>query len=238
MTGPAQVLEGRFGLFESFLRDEWWPEPVTDGLGSEWCVADIFYKPYPANHFTHCAIDATLALRADGLRGSDVAAIRVGVATPTARTIGEPWAIKQRPDSAYQAQFSAPFCVAAALLGGGGLGVGLGDFTDALANDPTYRELMAKITVHGDDACDAIYPHQFPAVVEVDTIDGRTLRSEMWSNRGGSDWPLTDAELGQKFTDNADGLLSSQVISQVISSCRDLSIQRDVAGLMSPLRTL
>ncbi len=235
LTGAPTALEGRFGLFESFLRDEWWPEAVIDGLGSTWSVADIFYKPYPANHFTHCAIDAALALRADGLDASDVAAIRIGVATPTARTIGEPSEHKQRPASAYQAQFSGPYCVAAALLGGGGLGVGLDDFTDDLASDPRYRELMAKITVHGDDACDAIYPHQFPAVVEVDTVDGRTLRCEMWSNRGGNDWPLTDRELGQKFTDNATGLLSQDSIASVISSCHQLSNAPDVAQLMSPL---
>jgi len=238
LTGAPTALEGRFGLFESFLRDEWWPDAVTTDLGAVWSVADIFYKPYPANHFTHCAIDAALALRADGLSAEDVAAIRVGVATPTARTIGEPLKLKQQPDTAYQAQFSGPYCVAAALLGGGGLGLGLDDFTDALATDPAYRELMAKITIHGDDACDAIYPNQFPAVLEVDTIDGRTLRCEMWSNRGGTNWPLTDTELGRKFADNAHGLLGADSIGTVIASCRALAGAPDVAELMSPLRNI
>ena len=122
------------------------------------------------------------------------------------------------------------------MLGGSGLGLGLADFTDALATDPAYRDLMSKITVHGDDSCDAIYPNQFPSVVEVDTIDGRTLRCEMWSNRGGTEWPLTDAELEQKFTDNASGLLDPETISGVIESCRNLATISDVGQMLSPLR--
>ena len=83
---PCQCRLRRFGL----------------GLGS----SRVFFKPYPANHFTHCAADAMMQLRHDGLRPEDVASIRVGVASPTVRTIGEPLAGKRRPATGYQAQFS------------------------------------------------------------------------------------------------------------------------------------
>ena len=46
------------------------------------------------------------------------------------RTIGEPIETKRAPETGYQAQFSGPYAVAAGLLGGGGLGVGLDDYTD------------------------------------------------------------------------------------------------------------
>ena len=57
-TGPATVLEGRFGFFQAWLHGQFNPAAISDGLGEEWAVPDIFFKPYPANHFTHTAIDA------------------------------------------------------------------------------------------------------------------------------------------------------------------------------------
>ena len=63
ITGAPTALEGRFGLFQALLRDEWSAAPVLDGLGDRWEAASIFYKPYPANHFTHTAIDAAIRLR-------------------------------------------------------------------------------------------------------------------------------------------------------------------------------
>ncbi|MEE3921377.1 hypothetical protein V2I01_33490 [Micromonospora sp. BRA006-A] len=45
----------------------------------------------------------------------------------------------------------------AGLIGGGGLGVDLADFTDALAHEPQRRELMARVDVVGDERCDAIF---------------------------------------------------------------------------------
>ena len=117
------------------------PEEVVRGLSddpaaNDWCVADIFYKPYPANHYTHCGIDAAIQLRDGGLRAEDVESAHLGVAGATVRTIGEPIDVKQAPDTGYQAQFSGPYTVAAALLGGGGLGLGLADFADELVVRP------------------------------------------------------------------------------------------------------
>ena len=54
-TGPPTVLEGRFGFFEAWLHGEACPGRVTEGLGAHWEVPGIFFKPYPANHFTHTA---------------------------------------------------------------------------------------------------------------------------------------------------------------------------------------
>jgi MmgE/PrpD C-terminal domain len=85
---------------------------------------------------THAGVDAALRLRAQGLAPADVTAIELGVAKPVLRTIAEPPEAKARPASGYHAAFSGPYTVAAALLGGGGLGVSHEDFTDAAAHDP------------------------------------------------------------------------------------------------------
>ena len=201
-TGPPTALEGRFGLFEAFLHDPGDPTAVTDGLGVRWEVPGIFFKPYPANHFTHTGLDAAARVVASGVRPEDVVAVELGVATSTVRTIGEPLEVKRRPETGYQAQFSGPYMVALGFLGGSGLGASLDDFSDELVRDPLRRALMDRITVVGDPDCDAVFPDQFPSVLRVRTADGSELEERVMVNRGGPDRPLTDEELRTKFRSN------------------------------------
>lgn len=236
LTGAPTALEGRFGFLQAWLRDEWRSDPVVDGLGTDWCVTDIFYKPYPANHFTHAGIDAALRLRAAGVTADDVEHAHLGVAGPTVRTIGEPLLSKQQPPTGYAAQFSGPFTVAAALLGGSGLGLGLGDFSDERAVDPRHRDLMARITVGPDARCDEVYPQQFPAVLTVRMTDGRVLEEQVMVNRGGPDDPLSDQELTTKFLDNVAGLLDEDDATSVIGSATSLATLASLEHLVAPLR--
>lgn len=232
ITGPPTVLEGRFGFFQAWLHGTFNASEVTDGLGKEWSVPGIFFKPYPANHFTHATIDAGLQLRAEGLTSQDIESIQVGVATPTVRTIGEPLEVKQAPATGYMAQFSAPFTVAAALTGGGGLGLGLDDFSDERAQDPQLRALMSKITVVADPECDAIFPHQFPAVLRVRTVDGREIVKKVLTNRGGPDRPLSFDELAMKFSDNASRVLDDKNVERIRNAVARMDDLTDLSVLL------
>ena len=238
LTGPPTVLEGRFGLFTAHLGDAVDLDAVTDGLGERWEVPGIFFKPYPANHFTHAGIDAAIALRERGLSADDMKSATLGVAASTARTIGQPLDVKRRPETGYQAQFSGPYTVVAGLLGGGGLGLGLDDFTDELAADPWRRELMDRVTVVGDDRCDEIFPEQFPAVLTVTTTDGDELTEEVLVNRGGPANPLSADELATKFADNTVGLLDPDATSAVTDSALALGSTDRSVDLLGPLASV
>jgi 2-methylcitrate dehydratase PrpD len=242
-TGPPTVLEGRFGFFEAFLHGRYDATAVVDGLGTSWATPEIFFKPYPANHFTHAAIDAAYALGQQGLRPEQVAAVRLLAAAPVIRTIGEPIAEKRTPTTGYQAQFSGPFAVATGLLtGAAGTRPGRADFTDELAREPLRRELMAKVTVAANDECSAIFPFEFPAIVEVDTVDGRTLVSKVLTNLGGPRRPLSDEDLLAKFRDNAAGVAAADLteIEQGILGLDELPQIRSLlatAARAKPVRT-
>ena len=212
ITGPPTVLEGRFGFLRAFLHGAGAEEEISNGLGEHWEVPGIFFKPYPANHFTHTALDAARRLADRGVRPEDIEEAVLGVAGPTVRTIGEPLEAKQRPETGYQAQFSGPYMVALGFFGGGGLGASLDDFTDELASDPARRALMSRVTVVSDPTCDAIYPYQFPAVLTVRTRSGEQYVEEALVNRGGSKEPLSDEELATKFRDNAGRAFDSEVL--------------------------
>ena len=234
-TGPPTAIEGRFGLFRALLGDEAAASAVTAELGQSWEADRIFYKPYPANHFTHTAIDAAIGLRRRGVEADAIASALLEVAPPTVRTIGEPIDTKQRPETGYHAQFSGPYTVAAGLLGGNGLGVGLADFSDTLARDPARRRLMSRIDVAGDPGLMTIYPWQLPARLTVTTTGGATLVEEVLANRGGPDDPLSEEDLATKYTDNLDGLVPDDAAQTVYETLAGVDAVPSATGLLSPL---
>ncbi|MFD5824139.1 MmgE/PrpD family protein [Lentzea sp. NPDC060358] len=231
-TGPPTVFEGRFGFFEAFLRGEYRPEAITDGLGSDWEVPRIFFKPYPANHFTHTIVDAAGILREQGLAPGDVESLEIGVPAPVVRTVGDPIEKKRTPSTPYEAQFSGPYAAAVGLFGGGGLGAELADYAPAHLADPARQELLRRTTVVADDECTAIFPHQFPAVVRARSRDGREWTAKALANRGGVDNPLTGEEIARKFTDNAAPVLGRVAAQDVVDAVAGLGGTTEVDHLL------
>jgi 2-methylcitrate dehydratase PrpD len=230
-TGPPTVLEGRFGFFQAWLHGRFDPSAITGGLGERWEVPGIFFKPYPANHFTHTGLDAARELRERGVEPSQIRRLTLGVPASVVRTIGEPIEVKRAPETGYMAQFSGPYAVATGLLGGGGLGAGLGDYTDDLARDPARRAIMAKVDVVADAECTKIFPHQFPSVLTATLADGASLTARVMTNRGGTARPLTYDELALKFSDNAGRRLPAAAVQDV----RDLVGRLDELPELGPL---
>lgn len=235
-TGPPTVLEGRFGFYQAWLHGTFDASAITDGLGDQWSVPGIFFKPYPANHFTHAGIDAAAAIRRRGIDPDDIVSMELGVPQQDLPTIGQPIEVKRAPLTGYMAQFSGPYTVVAGLLGGGGLGVGLDDFTDELANDPARRRLMAMVDVVADARCTEIFPYQFPAVLTVRTKDGQEWVEQVLTNRGGPDRPLSFDELATKFADNAGRLLPPADVLELRDRVAGLDRIDDVGTVLAPLR--
>jgi 2-methylcitrate dehydratase PrpD len=205
LTGPPTVLEGRFGFFAAYTGGRCDDDALLGDLGSRWELLRTAFKPYPSNHFTHPGIDCALALRAAGLDASTVDWIELGVPGPTLRTIAEPVAEKVRPRSTYHGKFSGPYTVATALLGGGGLGVGLEDFTGPL--DPDRLALAAKVRCVQDERATAIFPHAFAAVLRVRSR-GTVHEHRVDASLGSAEAPLSPADLARKFRFNAARVLS------------------------------
>lgn len=215
LTGPPTVLEGRFGFLRAWLGDNADLGYVTDGLGETWETPGTFFKPYPCNFFTQAGVDAALRMRANGVDPAAITALTLGVPEPVLRTIGEPIEQKRRPQSGYHGAFSGPYVVAAALLGGGGLGVFHDDFTDAAVADPARQALADRVTCVADPEATAMFPRQSPAVLTAELADGTTVTERVAANRGGPRNPLSEAELTQKFTANARRAISAEDAAQL-----------------------
>lgn len=231
LTGPPTVIEGRFGFLYAFCGEQADADAVVDRLGEHWELPGIFFKPYPCNHFTHAGVDAALTLRADGVTAEDIVHLELGAPSPVLRTIAEPAEAKARPESGYHAAFSGPYTVAAALIGGSGLGLGHDDFTDEAAKDAARLALAAKVTCVPDARCDEIFPSQFPAVLRATLTDGTTREVRVDVNRGGPGNPLSADELALKFRINASHHLSDAASEQVAAAAYRLPTSSSVTEL-------
>lgn len=222
ITGPPTVLEGRFGFFNALCDGRADLDATVDGLGERWETPGIHFKPYPANHFTHAGIDAALALRAGGVESAEIESLELGVPPPTLRTIAEPADLKARPPSGYAAQFSGPFTVATAFLGGGGLGVYLDDFTDESVQDERRLALAARVRCVADPESDSGYPRALPGVLRVTLRSGETCEHRVTENRGGPLRPLSREELAHKFALNAGRSLPDATVARLRDACLGL----------------
>ena len=231
-TGPRTVLEGRFGLFHAFLEGHFDAGSIIRDLGERWELPGIVFKPYPANHYTHAAIDAALLLRRrDNFDPEAIRRIELGTSAAELRTIGEPREEKIRPRSGYHAQFSGPFIVATALLGGGGLGVHFADFTDEKVRDARLLRLTAMVETFVDEECDRAFPRTFPAVLRIHLADGSVLEERVMHPRGTPQNPLPEADIRRKFELNATGLLPGRA-ELLADSIRGLDGATSVVPLM------
>jgi len=235
LTGPPTVLEGRFGFFEAYTGGRFDAEALVGDLGERWEMARLFTKPYPTNHFTHAGIDGALALRDRGVDPGQITEIELGVPAPVLRTIAEPSDDKAQPRSGYHARFSGPFTVAAAFVGGGGLGVTADDFTDESVLDPERQRLAALVRCFADEEATAGFPAQFPAVLRVALSDGTRLEHRVRYTRGGPENPLSAQDLALKFRLNAEPVIGAERTSEVIVQIEALGDRPSVAGIASAL---
>ncbi|MEJ2865028.1 MmgE/PrpD family protein [Actinomycetospora flava] len=235
LTGPPTVIEGRFGFLRAFCGERFRADRVTDGLGEHWETLRVFTKPYPCNHFTHAGVDAALRIRDAGVAPERIRELTLGAPAPVLRTIAEPPEEKARPRSGYHAAFSGPYTVAAALLGGGGLGLSHDDFTDAAAADPGRLALAERVRCVPDEESTAIFPRQFPAVLTVRLDEGGSVTERIRENRGGPERPLSPDEVAEKFRTNAIRSISADEVPTVVDAVRELQGGRPVTDLLADL---
>jgi len=110
----------------------------------------------------------------------------------------EPLADKQRPPNGYAAKFSAPYCIASALVRGN---LGFDAFTDAAVADADVRALAAKVRYEMDPTNP--YPFEYTGHLRARLAGGGVLEERQPHLRGGAREPLIRADLEEKLRSNA-----------------------------------
>jgi len=221
VTGPAEVFEGRFGLFASHLQAAS-PAPaferLTAGLGQTWDSRNASFKPFPVAHVIHPYIDAALRLRErHGLTPDDIARVVCPVAPYIVGIVCEPLSEKRRPLTDSHGRVSLQFTLAEAFAHGR---IGKDAYAEHSLRDPVILALADRI----EFVIDPTMPgsEQFKGVVEVETIDGRHFREVEEHNRGSARNPMTQQEIEGKFRENVEGVLDEAQAGRVIEAAMRL----------------
>jgi 2-methylcitrate dehydratase PrpD len=206
-TGPPAVLEGRFGLFASHLQDASVPrrfDRIANGLGTEWESRNSSFKPYPAAHVLHPYVDAILRARQQhGITAADVARIDCPVAEFNVSIVCEPVAEKVQPASESHGRVSLQYTLAEALCFGK---LGKRAYRRDSLTNADILALARRIGYYVDPSFPG--PGRFKGAVQITLNDGRVIAEVQEHNRGSVENPMTEAELRDKFDENAADLLS------------------------------
>jgi len=233
-TGPAQVFEGRWGLFASHLQDDAVPKDfsrLTADLGERWDSRNSSLKPFPAAHVLHPYIDAILRLRrVRGVRPEDVEAIDCPVAPFIVSIVCEPASEKLAPASDSHGRVSLQYTLAEALVRGS---LGRHAYNDESLRDPAILALGRRVRWHADPSFPG--PGRFKGAVTVTLKDGTTLTEVEDYNRGSSENPMTEAELRAKFDENAEGMLDAAGRDRVAETVDRLETLTDARTLVDLL---
>jgi 2-methylcitrate dehydratase PrpD len=207
VTGPAQVFEGRWGLFASHVQD---PNAhrdfarIHDRLGEHWESRNSSFKPFPAAHVIHPYISAVLRLRAKyGIQLRDVERIECPVTAFIVGIVCEPTAEKFAPASDSHGRVSLQYSLAEALYHGV---LGKTAYSAESRGNPEILALARRVQYYVDP--DYPGPGRFKGAARIVLKDGSAVEEVEEYNRGSAENPMTQDELRAKFDDNASGFLS------------------------------
>lgn len=231
VTGPAQVFEGRWGLFASHVQD---PGAHRDfarihaGLGAHWESRNSSFKPYPAAHVIHPYITAAIRLRNEyAIQPADIESVDCPVTGFIVSIVCEPVAEKHAPASDSHGRVSLQYSLAEALFFGE---LGKKAYSDQSRRNPEILALARKVRYRVDP--DYPGPGRFKGAVTVTLKDGRQFTEVEEYNRGSGENPMTYQELRAKFEDNASGLLSTEVRARVADAIQRLELLPDANALV------
>ena len=214
-SGPRSVFEGQHGFFQAFTNADVEPDFrfLQNGLGQDWQLSRLAFKPYPCGTMIQPFVDCALRLRSQGIRPEHIEAIICQVGEATVHRLWEPLTEKRRPSSSYSAKFSVPYCLAIAFKDAQ---LGLAQFNEQRIVDPEVLALADRIDYRIDPSND--YPRNYSAALQVTLSDGSCLEVSQGHLRGGQHEPLSDAELEGKFFANTVAGEWSEITAE---HCRD-----------------
>ncbi len=240
ITANPNIIEGKNGFYDTLVGpDHYDAERMADGLGKPFYIESpgISLKMYPSCYHTHRALDGMFQLlKEHHLDDKDIAAVDVGTSERALRVLAF-----SEPATPYQAKFSMPHCIAAAVVDHA---VTLETFTDHKLNDRNIVEARKKVQLSFPNV--PIWPGladvgpdtEFVGnPVTIKTTDGRSLSARVDIPRGDASLPLTDDELLGKYRDCARSQLSQDNIERSAGLVRGLEKVGDVGTLMGILRT-
>jgi 2-methylcitrate dehydratase PrpD len=178
------LLEQTAGLGQVLVPDGAMQMPEADFAG-QWEVMRNSFKPYACCLLAHASIDCARELF-ERVKGRPIAKIEARVNPLAVHLAGKP-----APRTPLEGKFSTQFCIA---LGLSGFPASQIDFSDARLDDPSVRDLTAKVTLLSTPAF-----AETAAALRVTLADGTVHETEMPVSKGNPDNPMDWDDMFAKF---------------------------------------
>lgn len=150
IIGSKEILEGRYGLFRTYVRTsepDW--DAIVGSLGARFPLTETHgFKVWPACGYTRPVNAAVLQLRQEhALEPRDVESITVIGGTRATQLLSEPLERKRRPQHSIDGKYSIPFTTAVMMLKGN---VTLTDYTDEGLRDPAVLAMADRVSYRAE----------------------------------------------------------------------------------------
>lgn len=210
-VGNRSILDGEHGFWIMAGSDRCDFELLTEGLGEKYLLVDSEFKPYASCRWSHSALDAAehILEREGKIDPSKVDRIEVRGHYEAGHSLNAP-----NPDNVIDAQFSLQYLLALSLVGRSAK-AGLNEKD---LEDQTVRQLMAKVAIEVDDEYSRMFfeDRLTPYTVTIVMKDGRSLSETVYSPSGSAEYPMSDAEVEDKFLRLASPVVGESVARRIV----------------------
>ena len=204
IIGSKEILEGRYGLFRTYVRTrspDW--DAIVGGLGKRFPLVDTHgFKVWPACGYTRPVNAAVLQLRQEyDLRPQDVESITIVGGTRATQLLSEPLERKRRPQQSIDGKYSIPFTTAVMMVKGN---VTLLDYTEEGLRDPAVLAMADKVSYRAEASFPDVVGGSSSVsrpTVEIRTRGGQVHALEARHLPGDPKQPVERPFLESKFRD-------------------------------------
>jgi 2-methylcitrate dehydratase PrpD len=237
IVGSKEVLEGRYGVFKTYVRTEPDWDAILADLGREFPLLELHgFKVWPACGYTRATNTAIRQLREQhALKPADVEAITIVGGTGATQLLSEPLEKKRRPKLAIDGKYSIPFTSAVMMVKGD---VRLRDYTDEALRDPDVLAMADRVSYRPDPG--SALPVGGHSALSRPLVEIRTRAGGVYTCRpegvpGDPSHPVSDAMLEAKFRDCVSFSarpVPEENVERAIAAIRDLERLPDVTEIL------
>ena len=220
-SAGERALEGPRG-FAAVTAARYDLSKIETALGETWELSDNAYKPYACGLVVHPTIDGASRLRARHAPDpAKIRAVRVRVA-PLVLDLCNQRDLEHR---ALKSKYSIYHAAAIGLVRGKG---GLKEFTAEAVADPDIRRVRERVTAVADERVG-----EDQSAIEVEMEDGARYELFVEQSLGNVRRPLSNAQLEEKFLDQAVLAVSDERARELVQMCWTLDKLPNVGDLVA-----
>lgn len=220
-TAPPTMLEHPRGYSYAYCREEPKLEKLDEGLGENWEILNNLPKFYPSLLASHCPIETTLRL----VHNNDIKPENIKKITELTYNTVRTHFSNYNPESTMAAQFSVPYCIAVSAATGK---MELESVTMPVIKSQAVQDMLKKVEIVSTPEVNALYPEKFPAIVTIETMDGKTYTDEQYYPKGDPMHPATQQERDDKFRMLMKSTFSDEHAEKALDICKNLENVTDI----------